>query len=92
MLEPDPRIVNGSGSGVFVNDLNFTLDGKAVAYIIRDKGVDNIFVQPLDGTPGQQITNFADENIVKFRWSPDGKTLAVLRTHNTSDVVLLHEK
>ncbi len=29
------------------------------------------------------------ENIVAFRWSPDGKTLAVARTQNTSDVVLL---
>jgi Tol biopolymer transport system component len=72
--------------------MSFTPDGKSVAYIVRDKGVDNIWTQPLDGSPGRQITNFTSENIEQFRWSPDGKTLAVARTHKISDVVLLQEK
>jgi Tol biopolymer transport system component len=79
------------GSG-FTNAMTFTADGKSVAYIVRDQGVDNIFVQPLDGSPGKQITNFTSEHIAEFQWSPDGKTLAVARVHNTSDVVLLREK
>jgi Tol biopolymer transport system component len=72
--------------------LNFTPDGKSVAYIVRDQGVDNIFVQPLDGSPGHQITNFTSEHIAEFQWSPDGKILAVARAQKTSDVVLLREK
>ena len=72
--------------------MTFTPDGKSVAYIVRDQGVDNIFVQPLDGSPGHQITNFTSEHIAEFQWSPDGKTLAVARAQNTSDVVLLREK
>ena len=92
MLSPDRRIAIGAGNGMFINNLSFTPDGKSVAYIIRDKGVDNVFVQSRDGGPGHAITNFTSDNIMEFRWSPDGKALAVLRTHNTSDVVLLHEK
>jgi Tol biopolymer transport system component len=92
LIQPDPRITGGMGGNAFANDLAFTPDGKSLAYIIRDQGVDNIFVQPLDGSPGHQITNFATDNIAEFQWSPDGKTLAVARTHNTSDVVLLQEK
>ncbi len=91
MLQPDPRIATGGGTG-FTNAMSFTPDGKSVAYIVRDQGVDNIFVQPLDGSPGHQITNFTSEHIAKFQWSPDGKTLAVARAQNTSDVVLLREK
>ncbi|MGA9801667.1 MAG: protein kinase [Terriglobales bacterium] len=90
LIQPDPRIA--IGGGVFTNAVSFTPDGKSVAYIIRDQGVDNIFVQPLDGSPGHQITNFTSENIAQFQWSPDGKALAVARTHNISDVVLLQEK
>jgi Tol biopolymer transport system component len=45
------------------------------------KGVDNIFVQPFDGSPGRQITNFSSEHIAELQWSPDGKALAVARTH-----------
>jgi serine/threonine protein kinase len=91
LLEPDPRIAESAGTG-FANSLVFTPDGKSVAYIIRDQGVDNIFVQALDGSPGHAITNFTSEHIAQFRWSPDGKTLAVARAHDTSDVVLLREK
>ena len=72
--------------------MTFTADGKSVAYIIRDKGVDNIFAQPLDGSSERQVTNFTSEHIVQFHWSRDGKTLAVARSHDTSDVVLLREK
>lgn len=91
LLQPDPRLAQGGGNG-FTNAMSFTPDGKSVAYIVRDQGVDNIFEQPLDGSPGHQITNFNSEHIAQFQWSPDGKTLAVARSERTSDVVLLREK
>jgi serine/threonine protein kinase len=91
LFQPDSRIATGGGTS-FTNAMASTPDGKSVAYIVRDQGVDNIFVQPLDGSPGHQITNFTSEHIAEFRWSPDGKTLAVARAQHTSDVVLLREK
>jgi Tol biopolymer transport system component len=89
LFSPDPRM--GTGADL-VNSLSFTPDGKSLTYVIHEKGVDNIFVQPVDGSPGHQITNFTSDSINSFAWSHDGKTLAVVRVHNTSDVVLLHEK
>jgi eukaryotic-like serine/threonine-protein kinase len=83
LLDANPRITTGG--------LHFAPDGKAVAYPIRENGVDNIWIQPLDGSPGRQITNFTSEQIASFHWSPDGKTLGVLRTQSESDVVLLQE-
>jgi len=91
LIQTDPRIAEAGGT-TFANSMTFMPDGKSVAHIIRDKGVDNIFVQPLDGSPGHQITNFTSEHITQFQWSPDGKTLAVARSHDTADVVLLQEK
>src|ERR1700693_32136 len=55
-------------------------------------GCGQYFVQPLDGSPGRQVTDFTSENISPFQWAPDGKTLAVARVHDTSDVVMLSEK
>ena len=55
--------------------VQFTPDGKAVAYPIRENGVDNIWVQPLDGSAGRQITTFTSDQIDAFHWSPDGKNL-----------------
>jgi eukaryotic-like serine/threonine-protein kinase len=83
LLDADERISSG--------DLSFTRDGKAVAYPIRESGVDNLWLQPLDGSPGRQITQFNSEHILAFHWSPDGKSLAVLRGHTDSDVVLIRD-
>src|SRR5258708_12287460 len=50
LIDADERISNGG--------LNFTPDGKAGAYPIRENGVDNLWVQPLDASPSLHITNF----------------------------------
>jgi eukaryotic-like serine/threonine-protein kinase len=71
--------------------LDFAPDGKAVAYPIRESGVDNLWVQPIGGSQGKQVTSFTTEQIFEFRWSPDGKSLALLRGHTDSDVVLIRE-
>jgi eukaryotic-like serine/threonine-protein kinase len=69
----------------------FTPDGKNVAYRVVGNGTDNIWMQPVDGAKGRQVTNFTTDHIRNFEWSPDGKTLAVVRGHLISDVVLLRE-
>ena len=71
--------------------LRFTRDGKSVAYVSREKGVDNVWVQPLDGPTGYPITDFKSERIWSFAFSPNGKSLGILRGHYDSDVVLLRE-
>jgi len=50
-----------------------------------------VWIQPVDGSSGHQITKFDAEKILSFQWSPDGKNLGVLRGHTDSDVVLLRE-
>jgi eukaryotic-like serine/threonine-protein kinase len=69
--------------------LRFSRDGKAVVYPTRDNGVDNLWLQPLDGTPGHPITDFKSERIRDFHWSFDGKQLALVRGHTDADVVLI---
>ncbi|MGB8752321.1 MAG: hypothetical protein WCD06_11015 [Candidatus Sulfotelmatobacter sp.] len=83
LLDADPRVTRAG--------VQFTPDGKSVAYAIHENGVDNMWIQPLDGSAGRQITNFTSEQITSFHWSPDGKNLGVLRNHSESDVVLLQE-
>jgi eukaryotic-like serine/threonine-protein kinase len=82
LLDVNPRISSG---------VQFTSQGKAVAYCVRENGVDNIWIQPIDGSLGRQITRFDAEQILAFHWSPDDKSLGILRGHTDSDVVLLQE-
>jgi hypothetical protein len=81
-VDPDPRI------GHFPE---FAPDGKAIVYPVRENGTDNLWLHPLDGSPGRRITDFKTDMIQTFQFSLDGKTLGVMRTHTESDVVLLHE-
>lgn len=91
-LDPDPRISAGlMANTIYTGSPKFSPDGKAIVYDIIDKGVGNLWTQPLDGSPGHQITNFTSGTINAFRWSPDGKSLAVTRMHDISDVVVLRE-
>jgi serine/threonine protein kinase len=82
LLDPDPRVTQNP---------RFAPAGNAVVYSIRENGVDNLWLQPLDGSRGRQITNFQSDAIRLFEFSPDGKTLGVFREHTESDVVLLHD-
>ena len=83
MLDPNPRIAGGP---------KFTPDGRAVVYPIHESGTDNLWLQPLDGSHGHQITDFKSDTISSFRFSPDGKTLGLLRSHFESDAVLLRDE
>ncbi len=71
--------------------LRFSPDGKGFVYPIRDKGVDNLYLQPLDGGPGRQLTNFTSLKIYSYQWSPDGKQLALVRGDSPSDLVLIKD-
>jgi serine/threonine protein kinase len=72
--------------------IRFTRDGKGVVYATREKGIDNLWQQPLDGSPGKQLTSFKSEHIFDFHWSPDGSKLALVRGHDDSDVVLMRNQ
>src|SRR6267143_964989 len=70
--------------------LAFLPSGKAVVYMVREKGVDNLWIQPLDGTPRRQLTHFTAERIAGYAFSKDGAQLGIKRGHSESDAVLLH--
>lgn len=71
--------------------LAFAPDPKFVVYRVREKGVDNLWQQPLDGSAPRQLTHFTTEEISQFRFSRDGSKLAIQRGHNESDAVLLRD-
>ena len=85
--DADPRIASNHSRAPI-----FTPDGLAVVYPIGgENNVDNLWMQPLDGKAGRQISQFASESVFVFDWSPDAKQLLVGRGHVESDVVLLRD-
>jgi Tol biopolymer transport system component len=84
IVKPDQRI-SGAAS--------FTPDGRALVYPVREAGVDNLWLQPLDASASaaKRITNFTTDVIDAYHFSLDGKQLGVLQRHAVSDVVLLRD-
>jgi eukaryotic-like serine/threonine-protein kinase len=62
-----------------------------ITYLIAENGHMELWAQTLDGSPGHALKQFDSEDVADFNWSPDGKTLAITRKHDTADVVLLKE-
>ncbi len=80
--EADQRMMDGA---------TFSPDGKDAVYIVREKGVDNLWTRPLEGGTPKQLTQFPGELIFGYRYSRDGKKLAIIRGHVESDAVLFHD-
>ena len=72
--------------------IRFSHDGKAVIYPVRSGATDNLWLQPLDGSSGRQITNFTAEQILDFHYSFDGSKLGLIRGHTDSDAVLIRDQ
>ena len=72
--------------------IRFSRDGKSVVYTIHENGADNLWQQPIDGSPGKALTTFKSEHIWDYHWSPDGSKLAMVRGHTDSDVVLMRSQ
>jgi len=73
------------------DELAYAPNGKGVVYMVREKGVDNLWLQPLDGQPRKQLTHFKKDKIIRFVFSPDGSKLALESGDVESDAVLLHD-
>jgi serine/threonine protein kinase/Tol biopolymer transport system component len=60
----------------------------AVAFVDIRTGVENLWVkQPAAGAPEKQLTHFTSGDFFDFRYSSDGKYIAMARGSNKSDAV-----
>ena len=74
-----------ASSGFFVC---WTPDGRSVVYKESRANGANLWMQRLNGGKPKQLTHFSEGNIYNFRWSRDGKFLALSRGSYSSDAVL----
>lgn len=80
-------------SSTISHTLNFgarwTPDGSSLAYIVNERGVSNIWLQPVNGTPVKRLTSFTSGSIYHFAYSLDGTRLFLARGNQIRDAVLI---
>jgi Tol biopolymer transport system component len=69
----------------------FGPDGKTMVYVTRERGVDNLWAQGLDGTKRKQLTSFDKDLIFRYAYSQDGKQIAIERGSIEADAFLLRD-
>jgi eukaryotic-like serine/threonine-protein kinase len=70
--------------------LRFTRDGSAITALRRTKGAVNLFLQPLDGSPSRQLTQFESGIIFSYDWMPDGR-IVMARGEIRTDAVQISD-
>ncbi len=76
-----------------ITHMEFTPDGRALAFLDSRGGGANIWTIALDGNgEAKRLTDFKTEQIFDFAWSADGKQLAVIRGSWIEDAVLMTQE
>jgi Tol biopolymer transport system component/DNA-binding winged helix-turn-helix (wHTH) protein len=85
------KVFDKSPTTIVEAGIQWTPDGRALSFVDNRDGVSNIWLQPLDGSPAKQLTNFTSETIFRFAWSPDGKMFVAERGMEIGDIVLINK-
>lgn len=67
-------------------------DDKWLAAPLLDQGTTNLWIQPVNGGPMRQVTDFGDRSVLIVRrvsWSPGGKYIYAAVADTDADIVLL---
>jgi Tol biopolymer transport system component len=100
-IENDETLTILSSDGAFIRSFptiavpalnigaRWTPDGKALAYLVFEKEATNIWLQPIDGKPARQLTDFTSGSTYNFAYSADGSRLYVARGQQIRDAILI---
>jgi serine/threonine protein kinase len=72
--------------------MQFSSDGTAVYYPVKEKGVSNIVRQPLNGGPPTIVTDFTDLTAFGYSYDWASNRLAITRGKVNSDVVVITQQ
>ena len=68
---------------------HWTPDGRALAYIVHQNNICNVWTQPIDGGKAEQLTDFTSGSCYNLAFSRDGSRLYVARGNELRDAVLI---
>ena len=85
------KLIPAPAHFVLRSGLAWSPDSRAIIVTSDQRGVGNLWLQPIDGSTPKQITNFTSDLISNFAVSSDGKRLAISRGNSSLDVVLIKD-
>ncbi len=77
-----------SGAGT-LTAFDWAPDGESVTFVVDDRGISNLWNQPLAGGSPRRLTDYDALQVEGFCWAAGGKSLVMSRGQYSSDVVLI---
>lgn len=78
-----PRFVNIGRGAVW------TPDDKGITTVIASGELQNLWLQPVDGGEGKQMTNFQLPGVARREYSRDGKRIAIVRAEGFGNAIMI---
>jgi Tol biopolymer transport system component/DNA-binding winged helix-turn-helix (wHTH) protein len=69
--------------------LRWSPDSQALFFLVEKRGIGNVWKQPLDGSPAEQVTQFTEDRIYHYDRSVVTNSLVLARGRILRDVVLI---
>ena len=85
----EPATVFNSPVMARSRNIRFSPDGKSLIYVEGREKVDNLWIQPIDGGPARQLTDFREDKIFRFDIAYPSGRFVFARGTDTSDVVMV---
>lgn len=67
----------------------WTPDDKGITVVISPGEKQNLWLQPVDGGEGKQMTDFPVPGIARREYSHDGKRLAIVRAEGVGNAIMI---
>jgi len=83
------RTLKSEANPVLNVGARWTLDGKALTYIVSSNLIGNIITQPINGEAPRPLTDFQSGDIYNFAFSTDGSRIYMARGYQTKKAVLI---
>jgi TolB protein len=78
-----PRFVNIGRGPVW------TPDDKGITMVVAPGELQNLWLQPVDGGEGKQMTNFQLPGVARREYSRDGKRIAIVRAEGFGNAIMI---
>jgi serine/threonine protein kinase len=74
-----------------INQYLWSPDGRSLTISTNRAGAQNLWRQPIDGSPAKPITDFKSGKIMNYAWATDGRELLIARGNTNNDLILIRD-
>ncbi len=67
----------------------WTPDDSGITLVVAPGEMQNLWLQPVDGSPGKMMTNFQLPGIARREYSRDGKRIAIVRAQGIGNAIMI---